>query len=107
VTFKGRSFASRVSESLLNAIGLPDLVAEDPAGFADLAVALAGDPERLAEIRARLAANRVSAPLFDTERFTRHLERAYEMMIERARAGLAPDHIDVPALPPREGAFLV
>jgi hypothetical protein len=107
VTFKGRSFASRVSESLLKAISLPDLVAEGPAGFADLAVALAGDPDRLTEIRARLAANRVSAPLFDTERFTSHLERAYEMMIERARAGLAPDHIDVPALPPRDGVFLV
>ncbi|MGR6432238.1 O-linked N-acetylglucosamine transferase, SPINDLY family protein [Rhizobium sp. PAMB 3174] len=107
VTFKGGSFASRVSESLLTAVGLPDLVADDAAGFADLAVALAGDRERLAAVRARLAVSRVSAPLFDTERFARHLERAYEMMIERARAGLGPDHIDVPALPARGGTFLV
>jgi hypothetical protein len=37
--------------------------------------------------------------LFDTGRFTRHLERAFEMMADRARCGLSPDHIDVPALP--------
>ena len=45
-------------------------------------------------------------PLFDTERFTRHLEAAYEMIADRARAGLEPALIDVPALPPREGVFM-
>jgi predicted O-linked N-acetylglucosamine transferase (SPINDLY family) len=96
VTFKGKSFASRVSESLLEAIGLPDLVAADAAGFCDLAVALAGNSARRAELRERITANRTTAPLFDTDRFIRHLERGYEMMMERARAGLPPDHIDVP-----------
>ena len=45
------------------------------------------------------------SPLFDAERFCRHLEQGYEMMADRARRGLAPDHIDVPALPAREGSF--
>ncbi|MGR6466999.1 O-linked N-acetylglucosamine transferase, SPINDLY family protein [Rhizobium sp. PAMB 3182] len=98
VTFKGRSFASRVSESLLEAIGLPELVAKDAAGFCDLAAELAGDAARLTTIRERIATNRPTAPLFDTDRFTRHLEHGYEMMMERARAGLPPDHIDVPKL---------
>jgi predicted O-linked N-acetylglucosamine transferase (SPINDLY family) len=61
-------------------------------------VALAGDPVRLKDFRERIAANRTTDPLFDTDRFTRHLERGYEMMMERARAGLPPDHIDVPKL---------
>lgn len=70
-----------------------------------LAVDLATNPERRAAIRSRLEGARLIAPLFDAERFARHLETAYEMMAERARAGLPPDHIDVPALPPRETPF--
>ena len=49
-------------------------------------------------IRARLAANRLSTPLFDSVLFTRHLEAGYEAAWRRRRAGLPPDHIDVPSL---------
>jgi len=104
-TFRGSNFASRVSESLLNAIGLPELVAEDADGFVALCTALANDPRRVAELKARLAENRFRAPLFDAERFCRHLEVAYRMMAERAQAGLAPDHFDVEALPVRQDTF--
>ncbi len=106
VALSGNSFASRVAESLLRAVGLPELAVHDRAAYADLAVALGNDPDRLAEIKASLAVNARIMPLFDSERFTRHLERAYEMMAERARAGLSPDHIDVEPLPPREIPFM-
>lgn len=107
LTCKGRNFTSRVSESLLNAIGMPELVADDEDSMVDLCIALATDGDRLAEIRARLAENRLVAPLFDTARFTRHLERAYEMMVQRERQGLEPDHFDVPALPRPDKSFAV
>lgn len=106
VTVKGNSFSSRVSESLLRTLGVPELVAEDVEGYVDLTVALAKDQVRLAELRQRIIDNRFKAPLFDTERFTRHLERAYEMMVERLKAGLAPEHMDVAPLPPRNGGFV-
>ncbi|MBB4955499.1 tetratricopeptide (TPR) repeat protein [Agrobacterium vitis] len=106
LTKKGKSFASRVSESLLRAIDLPELVAEDGDDFVAKAVRYATEKGHLDAVRARLAQNRAIRPLFDTERFTRHLEQAYEMMAERARAGLEPDHIDVPALPARVEPFL-
>jgi predicted O-linked N-acetylglucosamine transferase (SPINDLY family) len=106
VTKKGNCFAARVSESLLRAIDLGDLVAEDDDAFVALAAQLATDSEQLQAVKQRLADNRLKAPLFDTERFTRHLEQAYEMMADRVRAGLAPDHIDVPALPPRSTPFM-
>lgn len=106
VALSGNSFASRVAESLLNAVGLPELAVRDRAAYADLAVTLHDEPERLADLKARLAANARIMPLFDSERFTRHLERAYEMMAERARAGLPPDHIDVEPLPPRQVPFM-
>ncbi|WP_051559313.1 O-linked N-acetylglucosamine transferase, SPINDLY family protein [Allorhizobium undicola] len=106
LTRQGETFAARVSQSLLSAIGLPELVAADEAGFVAEARRLAHDRPALAALRARLAENRGIMPLYDTGRFTRHLERAYEMMADRARAGLAPDHMDVPALAPRREPFL-
>ncbi len=93
-------------ESLLKAVGLPELAVHDRAAYADLAVALHDEPARLAEFKARLETNARILPLFDSERFTRHLERAYETMAERARAGLAPDHIDIAPLPRRQVPFM-
>ncbi|MCA1396395.1 glycosyltransferase family 41 protein [Bradyrhizobium sp. BRP56] len=97
LTILGDTFASRVAASLLHAVGLPELIAESPEAYERMAVDLATDPEKLAALRTRLAANRLTAPLFDTKRFTRHIEAAYTAMYERHRAGIAPDHIVVPA----------
>ncbi|MBP1850235.1 glycosyl transferase [Rhizobium halophytocola] len=105
LSLHGTAFAGRVSESLLNAIGLPELVCADEESFVDLAVRLAEDPQLLFAFRQRLENNRLRAPLFDGERFTRHLEAAYEAMAARARSGLAPELIDVAALPPRGEPF--
>ncbi|MDQ0455102.1 O-linked N-acetylglucosamine transferase, SPINDLY family protein [Rhizobium paknamense] len=74
VTWKGTSFAGRVSQSLLQAVGLPQLVAEDLQGFGRLAAELAQDGNRLSHLRQHLIAARKTAPLFDTARFTRDFE---------------------------------
>ena len=60
-----------------------------------LAIELATNPEKLAAIKRKLADNRLTTPLFDTELFTRHIEAAYTAMYERYQAGLSPDHIHV------------
>ncbi|MDU7589017.1 MAG: hypothetical protein E7K47_16795, partial [Acidovorax sp.] len=106
VTAPGTHFASRVSATLLRACGLPELVAASQDEMHRIAVDLANNPEKLTAIKAKLADNRLIYPLYDTERFTRHLEQAYCLMVERAKAGLTPDHIDVPALPPRTTRFI-
>ncbi|WEZ83234.1 glycosyl transferase [Rhizobium sp. 32-5/1] len=105
LTARGTNFASRVSESLLNAIGLSELVAETPADFVEMAVRLANDPAAMAALKKTIAANRFTAPLFDAERFCRHLETAYVMMTERARTGQPPEHFDIPAMPSRTAPF--
>lgn len=99
VTCPGASFASRVAASLLHAIDMAELIAPTRAAYEALAVSLATEPARLAAVRERLRRNRATTPLFDCARFTRHLEAAYGAMMERARAGLPPDHIVVPAEP--------
>jgi predicted O-linked N-acetylglucosamine transferase (SPINDLY family) len=77
VTALGQAFPGRVAASLLRAIGMNDLIAPDLAAYEALALALARDPQKLAEARARLARNRDTHPLFDIVRFTRNLENAY------------------------------
>jgi predicted O-linked N-acetylglucosamine transferase (SPINDLY family) len=93
LTREGQSFAGRVAASLLQALGLPELVTQDRQAYIDKAVALATAPERLQAIRSRLEASRLIAPLFDAKRFARNMEDALGQMHERATAGLEPDHI--------------
>lgn len=93
LTCPGRTFASRVAASLNTAVGLPDLIAGSIEDYESMALALATDPERLRAVRARLAANRLVAPLFDTVRYTRNLESLYLSMHDRFISGLPPDHI--------------
>jgi predicted O-linked N-acetylglucosamine transferase (SPINDLY family) len=96
LTCLGETFAGRVAASLLNAIGLPELIATTPEAYEEMAIDLATHPEKIAIIRTKLADNRLTTPLFDTGRFTRHIEAAYTAMYERHQADLAPDHIVVP-----------
>lgn len=98
VTRLGESFAARVAGSLLHAIGMPELATETAEAYERTALDLALNPDRLAAARATLAANRETAPLFDTERYARQIERAYELAHDRYARGLKPDHIDVPQL---------
>lgn len=105
LTRKGKNFAARVSESLLNTIGLPELVAKDNDALLALASDLINDADKRMSLKRHLVEQRFLSPLFDSERFCRHLETAFEMMVERAKAGIEPDHFDVPALPPRSSAF--
>jgi len=97
LTCPGESFASRVAASLLNAIGLPELIAGSPSGYEREAIDLAMNPRKLAAIRHKLAANRLTTPLFDTARFARHIESAYGRMFERQMAGLPPEHLLIDA----------
>ena len=90
LTCPGEAFASRVAASLLHAIGLPELVAPTLDAYEALALTLAQDPGRLAALKAKLARQIDTAPLFDTARFCRYLEAAYEAMLRRHQQGLPP-----------------
>ncbi|HXJ01386.1 MAG TPA: tetratricopeptide repeat protein [Micropepsaceae bacterium] len=83
LTCKGRTFAGRVAASLLHAAGLPELVTESLDAYEALALRLATDSAMLGRLKNTLAANRKTHPLFDTARFTRHLEAAYIEMLAR------------------------
>ncbi len=77
LTCPGETFPSRVAASLLTALDMPEMIAPAMAAYEALAVQLAKEPERLAAVRQKLARNRATSPLFDTDLFTRNIEAAY------------------------------
>jgi predicted O-linked N-acetylglucosamine transferase (SPINDLY family) len=90
VTCKGTSFAGRVAASLLHAVGVPELVTDDLAAYEAHALELARDPARLQAVRRKLADNRITSALFDTDRFRRYIESAYLQMWEIWQRGESP-----------------
>jgi len=95
LTRVGTSFTGRMAASLLRAIDLQELITWSAEQYEDLAVELATNPGRLADIKQRLAHNRLTQPLFDQSLFTRRLESAYRSIHQRYMTGLPPDHIRV------------
>lgn len=100
LTLPGRQFSARVGASLVSAVGLPDMIAKDPQDYEQKALELAHDLGALASVRGRLRLQRLSAPLFDTARFARDLERGFDMIFDRYIGGLPAAHLDVPRSDP-------
>jgi predicted O-linked N-acetylglucosamine transferase (SPINDLY family) len=95
VTCCGQSFAGRVAASLLRAIGMPDLVTSDLESYERLALRIASEPSVLLELRERLRRNRLSQPVFDTDRYRQHIEAAYMRMWENWQHGKVPESFAV------------
>jgi predicted O-linked N-acetylglucosamine transferase (SPINDLY family) len=95
VTCLGSTFAGRMAGSLLTAIGLPELVTRSLDAYEALALKLAKDRNMLEALKAKLVHNRAAFPLFDTNRFRRHIEAAYEMMWERYQRREPPQNFAV------------
>ena len=91
----GRSFASRVSASLLTALGLPELIASDVRAYASTAVRLAEDRLALDTLKARLGKALRITPVFDPAAFANRLEAAFEVIHARVQAGLPPAGFDI------------
>ena len=97
LTCEGKAFAGRVAASLLHAVGLPELVTRNLAGYEALAWRLATDAAALRGIRDKLARNRETCPLFDTDRFRRNIQAAYREMWEICQRGERPRNFSVAA----------
>ena len=94
LTHAGAGSSARVAASLLQALDLPELVAHSEEDYAKLALDLARQPRLLADIKGKLADNRLCTALFDTEGFTGQLEQAYQQAYQRFFEGTKPDTIE-------------
>jgi predicted O-linked N-acetylglucosamine transferase (SPINDLY family) len=91
VTLSGVSFASRVCASLLTDVGLEDLITTNNTDYINLAVFLARNPDVLLEFKNKLISNRENIPLFNTELFTRNIEKAYRLVYENLYLNTSSD----------------
>jgi predicted O-linked N-acetylglucosamine transferase (SPINDLY family) len=103
LTCAGTTYSGRVAGSLLNALGLPELITYSLDDYEALALKLARDSTLLSSIKRKLARNRESHPLFDTTRFARHLEAAYKTMWQRHQDGRPAESFAVAPVPRAHG----
>lgn len=96
LTFMGSAFHGRVAASLLKAVGMPELIVTSWAEYEDLAVRIGQDVEFRMQIKEKLKSNRDTCALFDTPRYARHLEWAYEQMWHNHVEGKKPISFEVP-----------
>ena len=74
------------------------VVKNQSIGLIDYAVIeLGNNPAKIKAIKEKLERNRLTTALFDTPRFTKHIEAAFTQMYERYQADLPPDHIHIDA----------
>ena len=92
----GDTPSSRMGATLLSAVGLPELIVDDLASYERCAVDLANNRDKLGALKAKLAASLETSPLFNVQRYTRHIEHSFEAIWQRHRAGKAPANIDIP-----------
>ena len=99
LTCMGNTFPGRMAASLLRAVGLPELITGNHADYEAMAIKLATTPALLSDLKMRLAQNKLTHPLFDVDRFTRHIESAYTTMYEHYQRGESPQSFSVQAIP--------
>jgi protein O-GlcNAc transferase len=95
LTCRGTTFPGRVAASLLGAIGMPELIAETMDDYESRAVQLARNDVAMRELKQKLAQNRLTYPLFDTDLFRRNIEAAYTAMWRGWKNGEAPQGFNV------------
>ncbi|MCK9993844.1 MAG: protein O-GlcNAc transferase [Alphaproteobacteria bacterium] len=95
ITCPGQTFVSRGAGSILRAFEMPELITADLQAYEDLAVAIAGDPARQHQLREKIARKRDTAPLFNSTRYTRHLDAAYHEMWRLHQAGEKPKPLSI------------
>ena len=104
ITLLGDRHVARVGASILHRLDLGELVAGTAEAYVAKAVELAGDPARLAELRAGMRQRMRASPLMDGPGFARDVEAAYRQMwqdwCERQRPPAAAPPPPRPAPPP-------
>jgi predicted O-linked N-acetylglucosamine transferase (SPINDLY family) len=95
LTLTTKSFAGRVSASLLNAIMLPELITDTQEQYEALAIELSRNKEKLEKIKKKLVANKLSTSLFNTSTFTKNIEKAYEVMYEKYCEDIVAANIEI------------
>jgi predicted O-linked N-acetylglucosamine transferase (SPINDLY family) len=99
ITCPGETFVSRGAGSILRALEMPELIVNNLQDYEDLAVRIATEPDYYRTLRENISLKRISAPLFDSSRYTRHLDAAYQEMWNIHQAGEKPKPFAIAPIP--------
>jgi protein O-GlcNAc transferase len=80
ITLRAQTAVGRGGASLLTNLNLPNLIAETPDQYIQIAKELSADLPRLAELRATLRSRMLASPIMDAPRFAEAIEAAYRQM---------------------------
>jgi len=97
ISVAGDHLPSRVAAGILQAIGLPELIAHDLDDYRTLAIDLARDSAKRTALRKRILRNKRTAPVFDLDRYVTDIEALFERMWRKHAAGEDPSYIEIPA----------
>lgn len=95
LTMQGKSFSSRVCSSVLNSIGLNELITNTFELYESKAIEIANNQNYLKELKEKIHRNKFSTLLFDTNSFAKDLEEGYIKIFNRHAEGLKPEHIEI------------
>ena len=95
LTLAGDSFASRGGASMLNALGLPELITYSENEYKNKAIEFATNPILLKTIKEKLEKNKISKPLFDAKLFTKNVESAYKKIYKRYNSNMPTENIEI------------
>jgi len=95
ITKTGKNYTARMAGSMLKAVGLPELITSTEQEYEELIMELATNPTKLTQVKEKLATNRLTQPLFNTELYTKHLENGYQQAYQNYFDGTLPQTIIV------------
>tara|TARA_B100000123_G_scaffold76106_1_gene54645 strand:- start:772 stop:1320 length:549 start_codon:yes stop_codon:yes gene_type:complete len=93
LTIEGNSFQSRVASSLLKTSGLEELITKNEKEYVEKAIYIANNKEYLNNLKKKLINSRDTNPLFNNETFTRNIEKAYSLVLEKYYKDQKPEDI--------------
>ena len=93
LTIIGDSFPSRVAASILNTSNLNELIKNSLKEYEEMAVKIANDPEYLKELKNKISKFKRKNPLFNSELFAKNLEKSFDLVVDRYKNNLKPDHM--------------
>jgi predicted O-linked N-acetylglucosamine transferase (SPINDLY family) len=86
----GKSFASRVSASLLHELNLSELIAKDINDYEQIAIDYGNNFKDINLVRQKILERSRTSTLFDSKKFSRGIEGLYEKMYSRFLDGKPP-----------------
>ena len=89
----GDSFPSRVAASLLNTSNLNELIKNSLEEYEETALKIANNQKYLNELKNKIIQFKNKNPLFNSELFTKNLEKSFDLVMKRFKNNLKPDHL--------------